>query len=121
MNSRTLLARVKDFEGLLTAEDTVPVKAVRKLYKMTTELVNLVAMTESRLADARAEVDKVINAVVEPIPGFDISPYTKQIKEMAEELVELKKELAELKKPKPIVKPMAPKAPSKPKTPSWKK
>lgn len=115
MNSRTLSARVKDFESLMASEDAVPVKAVRKLYKVTMELVNLVAMTESRLADAQAKVD----AKPAPAPTVDVNMYAKQMKEMSEELVELKKELAELKKTKPVVKPVAPKKPTTATNSAW--
>lgn len=111
MNSRTLSARVKDFESLMASEDAVPVKAVRKLYKVTMELVNLVAMTESRLADAQAKVD----AKPAPAPTVDVNMYAKQMKEMSEELVELKKELAELKKTKPV----APKKPTTATNSAW--
>lgn len=117
MNSRTLSARVKDFESLMASEDAVPVKAVRKLYKLTMELADYTECGERLLADAQAKVD----AKPAPAPAVDVNMYAKQMKEMSEELVELKKELAELKKTKPVVKPVAPKAPSRPKTPKWKK
>ena len=118
MNSRTLTARVKDFDSLIMdGRDAVPIRAVRKLYKLTLELVDLVNHTEGRLEDAK---DKLL-VKPEPKPVVDVNIYAKQMKEMAAELVELKKELAELKEenrylklPKQTNKPVAPKKPVTP-------
>ncbi len=125
MNSRTLAARVKDFDSLIMdGRDAVPLRAVRKLYKITMELVELINHTESRLATAGAKPQ----SVVEVPPVRYHNPHANQMKEMAEEMDVLRKELAELKEenrflklPKQVNKPIAPKAPSRPKTPTRKK
>ncbi len=105
MSNETLIARVKNFEELINAEAAIPVKAVRKLYKMTMELVNLLAMTESYLADAKTAI--IENA--EPAPLRYHNPHANQMKEMAAEMDVLRKELAELKLVTPVT-------PSRPKT-----
>ncbi len=96
MNKRTLVARVKDFESLMnTTEATIPIKAVRKLYKITRELIELIAHTEGRLAEAVAKS----KLIVKPTPLRYHNPHANQMKEMAAEIKELKEEIRVLKLP----------------------
>lgn len=91
---KTLSDKLKDFEGLVkTKQDTVPYKAVRKLYKLALELSDRVKVLESS--------KKVVEQVAEPLRPFGNEKIlTDQIREMTKEVEGLKKEIEELKSDK---------------------
>ena len=88
MSKRTLTDKVKDYEGLInTVTDSVPMSAVRKLYKLTKDLA------------------KRLEAVEVNVEPSDLSMKSHEqnicdCEKMSKVITELKKEVRELKSDK---------------------